>query len=112
MSTSWQTLGNFLNALIDGGNADHGFLVRLSTAVWGSLVMHLAMLARNSSLVSATPDIPIEIFAALAAICLIYCAVFGLVVAVGVTRGSLVRHFCFGAILPAFAYSLARVAAI
>ena len=74
--------------------------------------MHLGMLARNSSLVSTTPSIPIELFLVIAVVCVVYCALFGLVVAVGNARGSLVRHFFFGAFLPTFAYSLARLATI
>ena len=112
MSTSGQAIGNLLDTLIKVGERDHGILVRLSVAVWGSLVMHLSMLARNIGAINETPDIPTEILVAIMFVGLAYCVAFGLVVAVGIVKGSLVRHFCFGAILPAFAYSLARLATL
>lgn len=37
----------------------------------------------------------------------VYSAVFGTIVAFGVPRGSLVRHFAYGVLLPVFAYGLA-----
>lgn len=112
MSTPRQAIGNLLDALIKGGEGEHGLPVRLTVAIWGCLVMHLSMLARNAGTINLTPDIPIAIVVSIAVISLAYCATFGLVVAVGVVKGSLVRDFCFGAILPAFAYSLARLATI
>lgn len=112
MSTPSQVLGDLIDALINGGDGNHSFLIRLSTAIWGSFVMHLAMIARSSALIESTPDIPAEVYFAIVFVFLIYCGVFGLMVAVGDVRGSIVRHFLLGAFLPAFAYSLARLATI
>ena len=110
MSSPSQTIVSLLETLITGGEGNHGFATRFIVAAWGSLVMHLSMIAKNVVVIEQTPDIPLPILGAMATVSLLYCAVFGLIEAVGSVKGSLMRHFCLGALLPAFAYALARLA--
>lgn len=95
---------------IKGGEvAKHGIPARFLAALFGSLVLHLAMWTYSQ--VSSEINLTVlgsAIFGQVAIIVFpLYSAAFGFIVAVGVTRGSLVRHFAYGALLPAFAYGLA-----
>ena len=80
----------------------HGFWVRLAAAYWGSFIFHFALLMDSTVTFFPYP----EVLAFVGLLFIGYSAVFALVVAVGVPNGTVVLHFCYGAILPAFAYGL------
>ena len=83
------------------------FSKRLAAATWGSAVLHGAMWVRAYNRIHLFGQ-EIEPGIVLLAIP-IYSIVFGLIVAAGVRRGSLTRHFAMGVFLPTLAYSLAAV---
>ena len=76
--------------------------MRLAAAYWGSFIFHFALLMDSTVTFFPYP----EVLAFVGLLFIGYSAVFALVVAVGVPNGTVVRHFCYGAILPAFAYGL------
>lgn len=113
MSTTLETL-NFFRDILKGEHS-HPLWSRLLAASWGSGVFHGALLVYNSGIqdFDAAGDIagmfiPIGFFFVLATI-IIYSLTFGLTVAVSISKGSLIRHFVYGVLLPAFAYSMARI---
>lgn len=89
--------------------AKHTQLQRLFAGSWGSLVFHLALWTYTE----AHPEINLTeaggvvlrdtIILFLPA----YSVLFGAIPAYGLPKGSLVRHFVYGVLLPAFAYGLA-----
>ncbi|MDD9996553.1 MAG: hypothetical protein OXQ89_02285 [Rhodospirillaceae bacterium] len=90
-------------------DAKHTPYQRLFAGSWGSLVFHLALWTYTE----AHPEINLTeaggvvlrdtVLVFLPA----YSVLFGAIVAFGLPKGSLVRHFVYGALLPAFAYGLA-----
>lgn len=96
-----------LDHIKSSGDLEHPRRQRVFAGLWGSLVFHLALWAFTV----AHPQVNVEVVAAVSDAALIvlpvYSAVFGTIVAFGVPRGSLVRHFVYGVLLPAFAYGLA-----
>ena len=91
---------------VRAGKETPRFSFRLGAATWGSAVLHGAILVRSQGGVPVWGDY-LEPLAVLFILIPIYSITFGLVVAVGMPRGSLIRHFVYGVFLPTVAYSLA-----
>lgn len=122
MSTTAETL-NFFRDLLKGEEHSHPYWSRLLAASWGSGVLHGAVLVytlshqnfKGASDIAGRLDnidnyiIALGYFFVLAAI-IIYSLTFGLTVAASLPKSSLIRHFVYGVLLPAFAYSMARIA--
>ena len=106
MSTPLQTIISDLTKGIEQGrNQRHGFWARFGAGWWGSFVFHFGMIIVSAGMPDLPEDVP-NLFVVVAAVA-VYSAVFALVLAVGIPKGSLVRHFSYGVILPAFAYAMA-----
>ena len=93
----------------NGTRAKHPTRQRLFAALWGSLVFHLALwtYAQSHPQIVLT-DIGAVAFRDTALMVLpVYSAAFGTIVAFGVTKGSLIRHFTYGVLLPTLAYGMA-----
>lgn len=117
MSISSQTLVDLLKIILEwlGGNKEetHPFWARFIAAFSGSSILHLALLAinlisGNNNMNEVSRDFNLSIiFGALCIILIVYSSIFALLIAVGISWGSLVRHFLFGVMLPAFVYMVA-----
>lgn len=96
-----------LVAVVRSSSERPGFWARLGTATWGSVVLHGAMWIQEQRGL----DLSIADFepAIVLVLVLTYSIVFGLIVAAGIPKGSLIRHFAMGVFLPTLAYSLAAV---
>lgn len=98
-----------LNHVKENRKVLHPTRQRWLAAGWGSGVFHLALW----TYAEADPEINVAtvgglLFRDTVAIVLpAYSAVFGAIVAYGIPNGSLIRHFVYGALLPAVAYGLA-----
>lgn len=111
MSSASQAITRLIDNFITRGEQSHEFQHRFGAAWWGNFVFHGAMAVIASiqnweSLPGSTAFSNAVILPTLLVI-FAYSALFALVVAVGVPRGSLVRHFLLGVILPLFAYTMA-----
>ena len=91
----------------------HSFWARFFAGWWGTFVFHFAMIVvgsiHNWDSLSSLSDSPFSeavIFPAFFFLC-VYGALFAFVVAFGVPKGSLIRHFLLGVILPLVAYTMA-----
>ena len=113
MSTPAQAITRLIENFITKGEKSHWFLARFGAAWWGNFVFHLAMAIIASihnwdslsdpgfATFSDAVILPTLLFV------FVYSALFALVVAFGVPKGSLIRHFLLGVILPLFAYTMA-----
>ena len=81
---------------------------KILAAFWGSAAFHFALLlyASGNRLIDLEKILSVLGFLG-PLIIIIYSLTFGLTVAVSKPKKSLVRHFVYGALLPAFAYGLA-----
>lgn len=79
---------------------------RFATAAWGCAVLHFSLWVYGGGRL-VVPTVGELDFRVVLILIPIYSSVFGLVVAAGVKKGSLIRHFVYGAFLPTLAYSLA-----
>ncbi len=94
-----------LEALKAGDEQPRG-LLRFGSAAWGCAVLHFSLWFYSGARVSVPGAGELD-FRAVLVLIPIYSSVFGLVVAAGVKKGSLIRHFVYGVFLPTLAYSLA-----
>ena len=97
---------NLLLELLRGDGSTHNIVFRFLVALWGCLVLHLAIVvvgtARGQVNIGFI-DLNLMGLYSLIAI-LVYSSIFATIVAFGIRTGSLVRHFVYGAALPTFAY--------
>ena len=98
-----------LHDLIQDQDHSHSIWSRALSAFWGSTVFHFALLSNKSGNLSTGLDKILEVvgYEKLPIIIILYSLTFGLTVALSKPKSSLVRHFVYGALLPAVAYALA-----
>ncbi len=107
MSALAPVIDYLLESLKNRKDRSHRFRTRFFAGWWGSFVLHFATVVTATGHQLSPPRVVEPVFYLLPVILSIYSAVFALVVAVGVPKGSLVRHFSYGVILPVFAYTMA-----
>ena len=85
---------------------EHGFWQRVLAAAWGCIVLHIPIFssAAGSTIVS---DMRTVFFLATLSLVAVYSIAFGLIIGASLPKGSLVRHFVSGVLLPVFAYNIA-----
>ena len=106
MSTPLQTIINHLiENITERRNQSHGVWARFGAGWWGSFVLHFGMIVVSVGMSDVLEDVRV-LFVVVPAVA-VYSAIFATVLAVGIPKGSLVRHFSYGVILPAFAYAIA-----
>ena len=118
MSTTLEIL-NLFRDLLKGEEHSHPFWWRLLAAFWGSWVFHGALVVSklgrwNLKNAVDTAGMYEAAFIAIGflglATIIIYSLAFGLTVVASIPKSSLIRHFVYGVLLPAFAYSMPRIA--
>ena len=94
---------------VRGEKSSHGWWPRFLVALWGCFVLHVVLVGVGSAHDIIPPGAlePSLYFFPLFGSILVYSAVFAIIVAFGITSGSLVRHFTYGVTLPTFAYLIA-----
>ena len=94
---------------VRGQESTHAWWPRFLVALWGCLVLHVVLVGVGSAHDVIPPGAlePSLYFFPLLGAILVYSGVFATIVAVGIPRGSLVRHFAYGVTLPTFAYLIA-----
>ena len=85
----------------------HGFLWRFSAAWWGAFVFHFVLIAMPGGVQEFTLRTLNLNLLTLLGFGSLYSAMFALVSAVGSPKGSLIRQFLYGVLLPFLAYTLA-----
>lgn len=107
-STTQEIIKAFLD-LIQDQDHSHSMWSKVLAAFWGSAVFHFALILYASGNLSPGLDKVLEVvgYEELSIIIILYSLTFGLTVAVSKPKSSLVRHFVYGALLPAVAYALA-----
>ena len=105
MSTG-QSLVQLITDFVRGNGEAHKPLPRFLAAWWGSTVVHAAALVSSfgEERLKTFRDQVSEVLGFFLVILIVYAATFALIVALGVTKGSLVRHFLYGVVLPATAW--------
>ena len=97
-----------LRDLIQDQDHSHSMWSKILAAFWGSAVFHFALLLYASGNLSTDLEKILRVTGFWGPlIIIVYSLTFGLTVAVSKPKRSLVRHFLYGALLPAFAYGLA-----
>lgn len=100
---------DFLKEFLRGDGGTHTWFPRFLVALWGCLVLHVAIVVVGSA--QGHVDISIIDFNLLGLYILIsvlaYSSTFAAIIAFGIREGSLVRHFVYGAMLPTFTYLVA-----
>ena len=104
VSVALDVVANLLKNFIVPGEELHGPRARFGAAFSGCLILHLAVLLRESTQVYFLPTLEFALFTGV--VVLFVCALFGLLISVGVAKGSLVRHYLYGVILPVITYVL------
>ena len=106
------TASSVISILIEflrGDGSTHSIFSRFFVALWGCLVLHMAIVIVGSA--QGHVDIgliDVNLFGLFLLIAiLVYSSVFATIVAIGIRTGSLVRHFIYGATLPTFTYLVA-----
>lgn len=106
MSTPLQTIvDHLITGRTERGKEVHGFLARFGAGWWGSFVFHFGLSVIATGVYHIRLDV--RILPIIVLFVVVYSAIFALVVAAGVPKGSLVRHFSYGVTLPVFAYTIA-----
>ena len=106
------TASSMISLLVEflrGDGSTHNILSRFLVALWGFLVLHFAIVIVGSA--QGHVDIGfidlnlLGLYLLIAIV--VYSSIFAVIVAFGIRTGSLVRHFVYGAMLPAFTYLVA-----
>ena len=99
----------FLRELIRDPGHDHFIWSRVIVASWGSAVFHFALLFNKQGNLSPVLDKILRVigYPEMSVIIIMYSLTFGCIVAASKPKSSLVRHFVYGALLPAVAYAFA-----
>lgn len=113
MSSPVQAITRLIDNFITRGEQSHEFQYRFGAAWWGNFVFHVALAViaciHNWEALSGSTAFSDAVILPTLLLMFAYSALFALVVAVGVPRGSLIRHFLLGVILPLFAYTMASM---
>ena len=103
------SLITLLIEVVHGDTASHNLVFRFLVALWGCLVLHIAILAVGTAQgLLSIGWLELDVFGLYLLFSVIaYSCIFAAIVAFGIKKGSLVRHFVYGATLPTFTYLVA-----
>ena len=104
---SMPSTASLLLKFLQGNGGSHSFISRFLTTLWGCLVLHISLIAFVNAHSVITAENLQNYGQVLAMAILVYSCIYAVIVAVGVPKGSLVRHFVYGITLPSLCYFLA-----
>ena len=84
---------------------DHGLLQRFVAALFGCLVLHFSLFVINDGQISIPESELSGVgFQFAVAVVFVYSSFFALIVALGSPKGTVIRHFVYGVLLPTTSY--------